>query len=108
MIAFKTISKRAAVLSLALMAAGVAHAQSSTTATGSTDIYATNFQQAFTTVDAVSGGSDAPIGTASTDIYRTDFQKEFATNSSIKESQDTATYEGSTDIYSNDFRKSFM
>jgi hypothetical protein len=108
MIAFKTIGKRAAVLSLALMAAAVAHAQSSTTATGSTDIYTTNFQQAYATVDPVSGSPDAPVGTASTDIYRTDFQREFATNSSIKQARDTAAYAGSTDIYSNDFRKSFM
>ncbi len=108
MIEFKMIGKRAAVLSLTLLAATVAHAQSSTTATSSTDIYTTNFQQTLAAVGAPFESSNAPAGTGSTDIYRADFQREFATNSSIKGPQDTAAYEGSTDIYSNDFRKRFM
>jgi hypothetical protein len=108
MIAFKTIRKRAAVLSLTLMAAAVAHAQGSTTANASTDIYTTDFQRTFATDRAASEGAAASVGTGSTDIYRADFRTAFATNGSVGKPRDTASYKGSTDIYSNDFQKSLM
>jgi hypothetical protein len=108
MIAFKTIGKEAAILSLTLMAATVAHAQGLTTTTGSTDMYTINFQQAFASGRVILGDPGAPVGTGSTDIYGTDFQRAFATDSSVKEPRDTAAYRGSTDIYSTDFQNSFL
>jgi hypothetical protein len=103
MTTLKTVSAAAAVWSLALMVAPLAHAQASTAATGSTDIYSTNFQEKFTTAGVTASEPSASI--SSTDIYSSDFSKAFPSAGSIHGVQDTAAYHGSTDIYSTDFQK---
>ena len=103
MTTLKTVSAAAAVWSLTLMVAPLAHAQGSTAATGSTDIYSTNFQEKFAT-DGVTA-REPVAGISSTDIYSNDFSKAFPSAGSIHGVRDTAAYQGSTDIYSTDFQK---
>jgi hypothetical protein len=103
MTTLKTVSAAAAVWSLALMVAPLAYAQGSTAATGSTDIYSTNFQEKFAT-DGVTA-TEPSASTRSTDIYSSDFRQAFASAGSTHGVQDTAAYQGSTDSYSTDFQK---
>jgi len=103
MTTLKTVSAAAAVWSLTLMLAPLAHAQGSTAATGSTDIYSTNFQEKFAT-DGVTA-PEPNASTSSTDIYSSDFRKAFPSAGATHGVQDTAAYQGPTDIYSPDFQK---
>jgi hypothetical protein len=105
--AFRTISKTAAVLSLTLLAAGLAQAQGSAPESGSTDIWATNFQRAYAGGNVLHGVQGAPTSTGSTDIWGTDFQRAFVTGSSTQGTTATQAYWGSIDIYQTDFQKAF-
>jgi hypothetical protein len=50
----------------------------------------------------------ATAATGSTDIWTTDFQKKFTTFNSVPETRDAAPYKASVDIWSMDFQKVFM
>jgi hypothetical protein len=103
----KSVTKIAATLSINLLAAAFAQAQSLSAATGSTDIYTVNFQKAYPSAGVTApakGGSD----TGSTDIWATNFQKVFATQDSVPNSPAVAAYKGSTDIYTTNFQRSSL
>jgi hypothetical protein len=87
-----------AALALTLIGASVAHAQ------GSTDIYTTNFQQAYAAGHAVQGTGAA----GSTDIYATNFQRAFATADSLQVAKAPDANAGSTDIYGTNFQSRYM
>jgi hypothetical protein len=108
MTTFKTIRTAAAACSLTLLAASLVHAQGSTTTTGSTDIYNTDFQKTFATASVVHQKALATASTGSTDIYTTNFQKTFATDQSVHQTPDAAHYRGPTDFWSTNFQKAFM
>jgi hypothetical protein len=104
----KSVTKTAATLSIGLLAAIVAHAQGLSTATGSTDIYTFNFQNAYRPAGVITPVEGGSIGTGSTDIWVTNFQKIFATQDSVPNSPTAAAYTGSTDIYTTNFQRSFL
>lgn len=108
MIGFQNISRAVAACGLTLLAASFAHAQGPSVATGSTDIYTTDFQKAFATGSLSRPEPRTVADTGSTDIWTTDFQKTFATDKSVHETRDMARYKGSTDIWTTDFQKTFM
>jgi hypothetical protein len=108
MISFKTISKAAAVISVALLASGFAQAQGLSSTTGSTDIYNTDFQKTFATGQSTLRAPSAAVAQGSTDIYTTDFQKAFSSNPEVKDVASAKTLSGSTDIYSTNFQIVFM
>ena len=97
----KTI-RNAAALGLTLIGATVAHAQ------GSTDIYTTNFQQAYATGHTTQGARGATLASGSTDIYSTNFQRAFATAGSLKVAKAGEAHAGSTDIYGTNFQIRYM
>ena len=94
--------RNVAALGLTLIGATVAHAQ------GSTDIYTTNFQQAYATGHATQGAPAATPAAGSTDIYSTNFQRAFATVASPKVAKTGEAYAGSTDIYDTNFQIRYM
>jgi hypothetical protein len=105
---FKRISKTTATLGLTLLAAGFAHAQGPAATTGSTDIWATDFQKTFATGKADNRAKSASIGVGSTDIYQTDFQKAFPSDAVTSKTLAKEVYTGSGDFYSINFQKAFM
>lgn len=95
-----TILRNAAGLSLLLLGATVAHAE------GSTDIYQTNFQQAYADNHPAQGPTTAAPALGSTDIYTTNFQRAFLASPGPAQVAEATT--GSTDIYTTDFQKAYM
>jgi hypothetical protein len=106
---FRTISTRAALLSAAVMIAGLAWARSSAAGTGSIDIYGTDFQSAFPTRNASVQGPRGPVTTGSIDIYATNFQEVFTSDPATSHKASSATaVRGSIDIYSTNFQAAFL
>ena len=106
---FRTMSMRAAVWSVAAMIAGLVRAQSSAAATGSIDIYGTDFQRAFPTRTASVQGRMGPVTTGSIDIYATDFQRVFTSDPATNhEASSAAAVRGPIDIYSTNFQAAFL
>jgi len=108
MTSFKTVSKTAAALSLSLFAATLTHAQDSSPALGSTDIWSTNFQKVFATDSADHRAQGAPIHAGSTDIWSTNFQAVFAAGRSIHGVSAMEVCKASTDIYTTNFQKAYL
>ena len=90
-------------LVLGLSTAGVAFAQSS----GSTDIYATNFQKAYPNSDVMVSSKATSVHAGSTDIYATNFQKVYPSRSTASTGLGTQAEAGSTDIYFTDFQRRY-
>jgi hypothetical protein len=105
---FKTIGKTTATLSLTLLAVGFANAQGPAATTGSTDIWATDFQKTFATGKPGTPEKSARISVGSTDIYQTDFQKAFPSDPATPRNLAKEVYTGSGDFYSINFQKAFM
>ena len=108
MISFKTISKAAAAVSVALLASGFAQAQGLSSTAGGTDIYNTDFQKTFATGKSTPKAPSAVVARGSTDIYSTDFQKAFPSNPETKDVASAKAVSGSTDLYSTNFQQVFM
>ena len=89
-------------LGLTLIGATLAHAQ------GSTDIYTTNFQQAYASGRATQGAPAAAPAAGPTDIYSPNVQRAFATAGSPAVAKTGEAYAGSTDIYDTNFQIRYM
>jgi hypothetical protein len=101
-----SIKHRALVAGIALMMVGLARAQGA--ASGSTDIYHTDFQAAYASVQA----SSAPIAqlapSGSTDIWRNEFARSFGAVGANRADTYASAGRGSTDIYSTNFQNVYM
>jgi hypothetical protein len=106
--AYKHVTKIAAAMSLGLLAGSFAHAHDSIAATGSTDIYSTNFQETYPSGNVIVQPKGGPIDSGSTDIWGTDFQNVFATKNSVGKSPAAETGTGSTDIYFTNFQRTSL
>ena len=72
------------------------------------DIYSTNFQEAYPKSEVMVASKVAPLVAGSTDIYATNFQKLYASRNTTSTGSATRAETGSTDIYFTNFQRRYM